>query len=105
MAPGRACMRIVSLNLDVTDAEVLRTLVNERLAACGCGGGLGDAPCSSCAALAATANELERLLRRPRLRPAAPTRPTLWPVRAPATGSDPSRSRAELRLVEGAAKA
>ncbi len=98
-------MRIVSLNLDASDAEVLRTLVNDRLAACGCGGGLGHGPCPSCAALTATANELERLLRRPRLRPAAPTRPTLWPVRGPAAGNDPSHSRADLRLVEGAAKA
>lgn len=64
-------MRVVTLNLDVADAEALRQAVESQLAGCGCPRGRGGDACRVCEALGATAQELERLLSRPRLGRAA----------------------------------
>jgi hypothetical protein len=100
-------MRVVTLNLDVADAEALRQALGAQLAGCGCPGGRGGAPCGVCEALAATAQELERLLRRPRL-----GRVATGDIGGPLVGQSgyaemggPGPGRPALRLVRSAAEA
>ena len=58
-------MRVVSLNLDLDDAPVVRRALGDAQAACLCGGAAGGQPCEECEIRAALMGELDRLLRRP----------------------------------------
>ena len=57
-------MPIVSLNLDLDDASVVRRALAGALAACRCQEAVGPRSCADCEAIWALMSELDRVLRR-----------------------------------------